>query len=1039
MKGALILGTLCGLLSACASFEPLRTPTTVPAEVTFVSQILPADMRVSTVTAHGRLLLLGLQSGDVVVLDHKRNVVLRRWQMGHPGAVQALVVTDADEVVSIATGGTVCRHALWSGARIGCVRYSPAFPSARLSAQAAMSLSPDGLRLAIGKGVTVEVWDTRTHEKVLSASDDQLKAITAVATDGQTTIVSGTGGTRAFTQRTYDATLGAVKSGLYVAKGSTQVAWRGDQGALVQGGSVYRLKRFGAIIRIDGPPIARLGPGAGATPVALRMLDGGETLITHGGTAELISAQGALLRRIPRTGAHQFAAGADNIFAVGLPSGAPIHIDAIARAASPPVFMGRGRPVTLRFSAPTVQFDAGAAIFGAASSVFALHLGTGRMAKAAAPARAATTDDARWSVRPIKPERSNWAAALDTWWAGLAIHRDGALVGRYRTRQPVSAQVIRDGIVTLGSGTAEDSDRYGARLHQVRLRDGDVLGIMPGLPEGMRSIALSANGRQSFAGGGVPGRLGGDAACCAVQLTNWRTESQRVWRGHTASVHTVALDPSGRFGLSASDDGTARLWRLDGKAPDRSQEACDAKSPSLGLVAAEGEWLMFDDCGRFDASADGHRLMVAVHQLRDFRLDQLAPHANRPDLLLASMGVGAPSTHAHLQKVHQRRLKRLGNPPPYDPRSAPRVDGASIVQTDGHKAELEIALHGSDLDHVDVWVNGVPLGRVAAASTVRRWVPVSALTDVVEISVTNRAGLESPRVTWPVKDLPGRVRYLPVPRARPRILMVAFGVSHYPNISKLDYAHCDAKEMERAFESVGAQVKRLDQTEVTQASIKAARVHFADMRPDDIAVVFASGHGVLSTDGQYMFAPYPLDKANLAATGAPFTLIEDLLAGIGSHRKLLLLDTCVSGDREPGDRRPAGAVSESFAAKTPQARSSDGIDRKVQARVPLSAERFIYRNLQRRTGAVIFSASQGDEFAYEDAAWGHGAFTAELLCALSGKADEDGDGRISLPELRRYVTTGVKRRTKNLQTPTVNRENIHARFELPIMPGARCP
>ena len=53
--------------------------------------------------------------------------------------------------------------------------------------------------------------------------------------------------------------------------------------------------------------------------------------------------------------------------------------------------------------------------------------------------------------------------------------------------------------------------------------------------------------------------------------------------------------------------------------------------------------------------------------------------------------------------------------------------------------------------------------------------------------------------------------------------------------------------------------------------------------------------------------------------------------------------------------------------------------------------RLIYRDLRRRTGAVVFSSSLGHELSLESDAWRNGAFTEALLEALSS-GDPGPDG-----------------------------------------------
>jgi hypothetical protein len=107
------------------------------------------------------------------------------------------------------------------------------------------------------------------------------------------------------------------------------------------------------------------------------------------------------------------------------------------------------------------------------------------------------------------------------------------------------------------------------------------------------------------------------------------------------------------------------------------------------------------------------------------------------------------------------------------------------------------------------------------------------------------------------------------------------------------------------------------------------------------------------------------------------------------------------------------------------------------ARTPFfgSQDRFIFNDLSRRSGTIVFSASHGSELSYEDDRLQNGTFTYELVRALSsGVADADRDGTVSTDELRTYVTQAVGTRTEGLQNPTVDRDNLEALFGFPV-PG----
>jgi hypothetical protein len=67
----------------------------------------------------------------------------------------------------------------------------------------------------------------------------------------------------------------------------------------------------------------------------------------------------------------------------------------------------------------------------------------------------------------------------------------------------------------------------------------------------------------------------------------------------------------------------------------------------------------------------------------------------------------------------------------------------------------------------------------------------------------------------------------------------------------------------------------------------------------------------------------------------------------------------------------------------------------------------------------VLTSSSKAELSREDPRWGNGAFTEIFLEALSGWADTDRNGRISVSELTGYLTRHVPALTNGAQSPGV--------------------
>lgn len=515
---------------------------------------------------------------------------------------------------------------------------------------------------------------------------------------------------------------------------------------------------------------------------------------------------------------------------------------------------------------------------------------------------------------------------------------------------------------------------------------------------------------------------------------------------HDDNIRQVVPSSDGRFIYTTSFDGTIRVTPLDTLI--QGTAATDPRA--LVWVADNSDWLSYSADGYFDASRRGGGLVAAVSGFDGYRVDQLAVRNNRPDLTLNRLGLGTPQALSLFKDRYQTRLRRLGFAEDALSRNLSAAPTATIAEftRQGRTAKLRcrFAGNGRNLKRYFVFVNdvavgdgeGTPLSAGQVSAEVN--VPLSAGRNKVELSVLSDVGVESFRdiVTVNVAE-----------KAVGDLYYLGFGVSDYVDTRlNLKYAHKDAEDLGQLFERMreGTYNRVLTQTltdaQVTKASVEKARSFLAPAKIDDTVVVFVAGHGVFGSGkgDTYYFMPHEADISRITATGVSFELIEDLVTGIAPRKKLLLLDTCESGERDGEDEvvRVTAGRSRGLAARgiRPVVFTQGDTGRRVPSQV-FSQDRFIFNDLSRRSGTIVFSASHGVELSYEDDRLKNGIFTYELLQALSGsQADADRNGSVTTDELRSYVSQAVSTRTEGLQNPTVDRDNLEALFDFPV-PGGR--
>jgi uncharacterized caspase-like protein len=157
----------------------------------------------------------------------------------------------------------------------------------------------------------------------------------------------------------------------------------------------------------------------------------------------------------------------------------------------------------------------------------------------------------------------------------------------------------------------------------------------------------------------------------------------------------------------------------------------------------------------------------------------------------------------------------------------------------------------------------------------------------------------------------------------------------------------------------------------------------------DVGMMFLAGHGMNDDNGRYYFMPYNADPDKLLRTGVPQSDIRDTLSSLAG-KAVFFVDTCHSGN----------------ALGTAKAR---GLNNDVSA--------FVNDLSSAENDVVVFTASTGRQSSLEDPAWGNGAFTKAVVEGISGSADFQKSGQITLKGLDFYVSGRVKDLTGGRQSP----------------------
>lgn len=255
-----------------------------------------------------------------------------------------------------------------------------------------------------------------------------------------------------------------------------------------------------------------------------------------------------------------------------------------------------------------------------------------------------------------------------------------------------------------------------------------------------------------------------------------------------------------------------------------------------------------------------------------------------------------------------------------------------------------------------------------------------------------------------IRNRPGEPIRPPGPRPPGDLYLLCVGVSSYRDSTlNLQWAARDAEEMAGAMrKQVGRHFRHvveptvLTNADATKANLKRALARLQRAGPEDTVFVFMSGHGT-QEGGRFYFAPHEVDRREVVRTCLPWQEVTDALASVPAAQ-LLIADACHSGCH-------LGNLAG------------------VNAGLAEAAQ---------RAGIVMIGSCSGNEESWEDPKRRHGYFTAALLDALRGEADDNQDGVVTLWELEKYLGTKVGPVTNGKQHPHATQDLDLQMLQMPL-------
>jgi hypothetical protein len=227
------------------------------------------------------------------------------------------------------------------------------------------------------------------------------------------------------------------------------------------------------------------------------------------------------------------------------------------------------------------------------------------------------------------------------------------------------------------------------------------------------------------------------------------------------------------------------------------------------------------------------------------------------------------------------------------------------------------------------------------------------------------------------------------------------GVNHYADAAISSLRVCTS-DVQAVYDILAASGYAPDQTRLllspgtpaspaTRAEVLSALVSMAQAADEgDWLLFYFSGHGI-DHDGHAYLLPSDARYTTIGDTGINLDRVKQILQDSAAQAKVIILDACHSGAQ---------------IGKAPSGMTED----------------FVRHVFEEAEGLAILASCKQKQVSWEWPEQGRSVFTHYLLEGLSGAADLDKKGFVTVEDVSRYVTDKVKTwavQRSRVQTPTL--------------------